>query len=112
MSQISIHVLDISKGKPAEGMTVILKKHNDGDATKEISRGITNHDGRIIDLAREFSLNQRVYEIIFEIDSYFAREEKECFYPRVSILFKLSEGENYHIPLLLSPFGYSTYRGS
>ena len=112
MSRISSHVLDISKGRPAEGMTVILKEHGNSDTTKEISRGKTNPDGRIIDLACELRLNQGSYEMIFEVESYFAKEGKECFYPRVSILFKVSEGENYHIPLLLSPFGYSTYRGS
>jgi len=112
MSQISIHVLDISTGKPAEGITAFLKKHDDPAIIEEISRGITNHDGRIADLVSEISLSQGVYELVFEVDEYFSRERKACFYPRVSILFKLGEDEHCHIPLLLSPFGYSTYRGS
>lgn len=111
MSQITTHILDTSKGKPAEGVTIILYSANN-DTWKEIARGITNSDGRIADLIKNGLLQQGVYKMRFETKEYFDKMEVATFYPYVDIVFDIITDEHYHIPLLLNPFGYSTYRGS
>ena len=110
MSQLTSHILDTAKGKPASGITAILY-HGGNDEWKEMSRKVTNHDGRITDLVRD-PLEYGIYKIRFETKDYFDRDRVTTFYPYVEIVFEINSGEHYHIPLLLSPFGYSTYRGS
>jgi len=110
MSQITSHILDTTKGKPAQGITAILY-HGGNDAWTEISRGITNPDGRITALAGD-PLQYGIYKIRFETKDYFDKALIPTFYPYVEIIFEINSGEHYHIPLLLNPFGYSTYRGS
>ena len=112
MSQITTHVLDTSRGKPAQGIEAVLRSINSDQQGIEISRGITNQDGRITDLVKDVNLQEGVYELTFEVGEYFKRDAQDSFYPRVSIQFRIKSGEHYHVPLLLSPFGYSTYRGS
>jgi len=111
MSQITTHILDTSKGKPAEGVTIILYSANN-DTWKEIARGITNSDGRIADLLKNGLLQHGVYKMRFETKEYFDKKQVATFYPHVDIVFDITTDEHYHIPLLLNPFGYSTYRGS
>jgi 5-hydroxyisourate hydrolase len=112
MSQLTTHILDMSKGKPAEGITVVLyQQHTDG--WKEITIGTTNSDGRIPHLLnKDALLEPGIYKIKFETQSYFEKLAVLTFYPFVEINFQIRNSEHYHIPLLLSPFGYSTYRGS
>jgi len=112
MIQITTHVLDTSLGKPGQGIPAVLKSFNESEQGEEISRGVTNQDGRIPDLVNDLNLDQGIYELTFEVGEYFQSRNQESFYPRVSILFTITDGEHYHVPLLLSPFGYSTYRGS
>jgi 5-hydroxyisourate hydrolase len=110
MSKITTHVLDTSKGKPAQGIGVILEQLVDGN-WKEIAKGITNSDGRIPDLTDQVKLEAALYRLSFNVEGYFA--QRESFYPYVPIVFEITQPEqHYHVPLLLSPFGYSTYRGS
>ncbi|MDQ3019485.1 MAG: hydroxyisourate hydrolase [Bacteroidota bacterium] len=112
MSQITTHVLDTSMGKPAEGIRAKLSFLK-LQTWNEIAEGVTNIDGRISDLIRDESiLDKGIYKISFDTDSYFKKKKIERFYPFVEIVFEIDTGEHYHIPLLLSPFGYSTYRGS
>jgi 5-hydroxyisourate hydrolase len=112
MSQVTTHILDTTKGRPAEGITIILFENRSGE-WKEISKGVTNQDGRITDLlSPDQSLNRGEYKMRFEIKDYFARNNTATFYPFIDITFLVGGEEHYHIPLLLSPFGYSTYRGS
>ena len=112
MSQITTHILDTSKGKPASGITVILYR-SAADAWTEIARGATNNDGRITDLLQKDSLLETgIYKLRFETKDYFDRHQITTFYPFVEIVFDVQFTEHYHVPLLLNPFGYSTYRGS
>lgn len=111
MSQITTHILDTSLGKPAPGITIILYSQST-DAWKEIAKGITNNDGRIVDLLKNEVLKYGTYKMRFETKDYFDKMGIATFYPYVEIVFDISSQEHYHIPLLLSPFGYSTYRGS
>ena len=112
MSQITTHVLDTSAGKPAPGVSVILEQRLPDDWNK-IAEGITNEDGRIDNLlVKEKILEKGIYRLIFEITSYFTNQNKKSFYPRITIEFEIFDASHYHVPLLLNPFGYSTYRGS
>jgi 5-hydroxyisourate hydrolase len=112
MSQLTTHILDTSIGKPAEGVEVTLEQKSNGD-WKKIAGGITNADGRIGDLlTKEAFLETGTYRLLFETTTYFSRQNKSTFYPRVTIEFSVTDRTHYHVPLLLNPFGYSTYRGS
>jgi 5-hydroxyisourate hydrolase len=112
MSQLTTHILDTTRGKPAEGVTIILYQGGN-DEWNEISRGITNSDGRIKDLLSiGDALQLGIYKMRFETKDYFDKNGTATFYPYVEIIFDIQTNEHYHIPLLLNPFGYSTYRGS
>jgi len=113
MSQITTHVLDTTRGKPAQNLPISLFAQN-GDGWQELASGITNADGRIVGLlADDVVLAAGVYRMHFSTKPYFAANDEKGFYPYVEIVFEL-DGSNshYHIPLLLTAFGYSTYRGS
>ena len=112
MSQLTTHILDTTRGMPAKMVTVILLKQV-GEDDIEIARGITNKDGRVEALlpAGEF-LPYGTYKLRFDTKSYFEVMGVVSFYPRVEIIFEITTNEHYHVPLLLNPFGYSTYRGS
>ena len=112
MSQITTHVLDTTKGKPAVGITVVLYIGQNDEWT-EITRGKTNEDGRISDLLpKETVLQIGIYKLRFETKDYFDKSAIPTFYPYVEIIFDIQSAEHYHVPLLLNPFGYSSYRGS
>ena len=112
-SPITVHVLDTSRGKPAAGVAVILEQA-DGKEWRELAKGKTDGDGRIETLLpKSKPLSAGIYRATFESGAYFAQSKTKTFYPRITVLFEVVDPkENYHIPLLLSPFGYSTYRGS
>jgi 5-hydroxyisourate hydrolase len=113
MSQITTHVLDISLGRPAAGMPVLLEAEEAGTGWKELHRAETDKDGRLRDLLPPGTLVEGTYRLTFDTQAYFASRKMEALYPQVSIVFSVRDAkEHYHIPLLLSPFGYSTYRGS
>lgn len=121
MSKITTHILDTTKGKPAEGVTIILyggendaRLNNEvGQEWTELARGKTNTDGRIADmLDKDDPLHYGIYKMRFETKDYFDKSQVKTFYPYVEIIFEIDAAQHYHIPLLLSPFGYSTYRGS
>ena len=112
MSQVTTHILDTTLGKPAKGVTIILYKE-ENDSWKEIARGVTNQDGRIADLLSiDVILSPGIYKLKFETKPYFERLSVSTFYPIIEIIFTIARAEHYHVPLLLNPFGYSTYRGS
>lgn len=110
MSAITTHILDTACGKPAEGVAVQLW-HQVGDQRSVIAEGRTNADGRVPDLVTK-ALVKGTYIMHFATADYFMRRQQAVFYPWVDVAFALADGEHYHIPLLLSPYGYSTYRGS
>jgi 5-hydroxyisourate hydrolase len=113
MSGITTHVLDTSRGRPAVGVPATLEVEAAG-GWKLVGKGTTNSDGRITDLtSNEAQSAAGVYRLIFDTGKYFSDQELEAFYPQVTIVFRIEDpAQHYHVPLLLSPFGYSTYRGS
>jgi 5-hydroxyisourate hydrolase len=112
MSQITTHVLDTSKGKPAWGVAIVLYEQI-AHEWFEIAKGMTNNEGRLTTLLQEDEeLAQGVYKITFDTKHYFNSDDIETFYPVVEIIFEIRIIEHYHIPLLISPYGFSTYRGS
>ena len=112
MSQVTTHVLDTSAGKPGKNISVRLMQYENNE-WRSIAQGITNDDGRVSDLLpAEKDLSVGNYKIVFETRNYYAAQNIKTFYPAVEILFTISDGDHYHVPLLISPFGYSTYRGS
>jgi 5-hydroxyisourate hydrolase len=105
-------VLDTSKGKPADGITIIFYR-GENDEWTEIARGETNGDGRLSNLLQKDEvLTLGIYKLRFETKDYFDQLHVPTFYPYVEIVVDIESSEHYHIPLLLNPFGYSTYRGS
>jgi 5-hydroxyisourate hydrolase len=112
MSQLTTHILDTTKGKPAPGVRISLyQQHN--EEWKEIGIGTTNSDGRVSDLLKKDTLlGMGIYKMRFETGEYFDKQGIQSFYPFVEIVFNINTQEHYHIPLLISPHGYNTYRGS
>lgn len=111
-SPITTHVLDVSIGRPAAGIEVRLARA-EGGSFQELARGETDADGRATQLLAPGSLTAGTYRITFALERYFAASARTSFYPHVDIVFVVAAtDEHYHVPLLLSPFGYSTYRGS
>jgi 5-hydroxyisourate hydrolase len=113
MSQITTHILDIARGAPAEGVAISLHRQ-EGDNWSEVGAGRTNADGRIPDLCTAGEvLPAGTYRMHFETAAYFEGNGDPVFYPWADVVFCMGgDGQHYHIPLLLSPFGHSTYRGS
>lgn len=111
-SQITTHVLDTSIGRPGKGIGIKLKKAANGD-WRTIAIGITDKDGRIADLlANGRALPPGDYLLRFDTKTYFQQQKTQGFYPEVFIHFTTFDQTHYHVPLLINPFGYSTYRGS
>lgn len=113
MSSLSTHVLDTSIGRPAAGVALTLERR-ESSRWVELRRGSTDADGRCRELLPEgVRLQQASYRLTFDSGAYFAARGVACFYPFVSVVFEVREdARHHHVPLLLSPFGYSTYRGS
>lgn len=111
---ISTHVLDTSTGRPASGLGVLLETQRTGGEMEQVSRARTDQDGRVRELVPgAVDLQPGTYRLTFETGAYFESMEVEGFYPRVSVLFSVRDpAQHHHVPLLLSPYGYSTYRGS
>jgi 5-hydroxyisourate hydrolase len=113
MSHITTHVLDTSTGRPAANVPVILEAQSSGAAWSEVARGATDADGRLRDWPAAKTQPTGTYRLIFDTKAYFAVRKITGLYPQIVIVFEVRDAqEHYHIPLLLSPFGYSTYRGS
>ena len=114
MSPITTHILDTARGRPAAGVTVILEQAAGDHAWTELARGTTDADGRLRDLLPDNAgLAGGVYRLRFGTGAYFRAQGVKGFYPEVQVAVELEPGVgHYHIPLLLSPYGYSTYRGN
>ena len=112
VSQITTHVLDTAVGLPGKDIAIRLQtKRNNQWQT--IAQGITNGDGRIPDLLpQERTLMPATYRMVFDTGGYYKKQNLKTFYPEVEIQFTTFDESHYHVPLLLNPFGYSTYRGS
>ena len=113
MSHITTHVLDVSIGRPAANVGVILESQSTAGGWTEAARGATDPDGRVRDWTAAKAVAAGTYRLTFDTRAYFAVRKIASLYPQVVIVFEVRDAdEHYHIPLLLSPFGYSTYRGS
>jgi len=101
--QLSSHILDISQGKPAPNVNWVL-----------IDEKYTDNNGRIKDFLKEESNknNNGVYKLTFYITPYFEKLKQKTFYPFIEVVFEIKDNQHYHIPITLSPYGYSTYRGN
>jgi 5-hydroxyisourate hydrolase len=112
MSRITTHVIDSARGRPASGVAVTLERL--GDDPLRLGEGETDSTGRLRDLVPDGAeLAVGTYRLTFATGAYFRSQNAKTFYPQVSVEFEVRDpGEDYHIPLLLSPYGYSTYRGS
>lgn len=111
-SPITTHVLDTALGRPAAGVNIVLERATD-EGYEAVGQGTTNEDGRLPDLLIQDDFAPGVYLIHFDTGSYFEKTGRESFYPEVAVLFEIKDAaSHYHVPLLISPFGYSTYRGS
>jgi 5-hydroxyisourate hydrolase len=106
MSAITTHVLDSALGRPAVGVPVRLL-HQD----QVLAEASTDADGRVADLGPD-RVALGSYELVFDVASYADRTGQPCFFPDVSLRFVVADDRHHHVPLLLSPFAYSTYRGS
>jgi 5-hydroxyisourate hydrolase len=115
MSAITTHVLDTSRGRPAGGVLVVLEvATSDGAGHRELGRGQTDPDGRLRTLLAPGAPFERgTYRLTFHTGAYFAANAVEGFYPEVRIDFEVRDPtQHFHVPLLLNPYGYATYRGS
>jgi 5-hydroxyisourate hydrolase len=114
VSALTTHVLDTARGEPAAGVGVRLE-HVTGAGPKEIGRASTDADGRVRDLGPQ-RLEPGTYRLTFGTGEYLARTDSgrdRVFFPEVTVTFSVDgQAPHYHVPLLLSPFGYTTYRGS
>ena len=114
MSTISTHILDTSRGRPAAGVSISLEILNAGEGWSPLSQAVTDKDGRVKSFVlTEPELGAGTYRLVFSVGKYFSALGEQSFYPEVTVSFLIDGGaEHYHVPLLISPFGYSTYRGS
>ena len=111
-ARITSHVLDTSAGRPASGLTVRLERHGAPQNSIALASAATDADGRVRDWLPDGVPPGR-YRLVFETGDWFRRAGRETLYPEVCIDFEVGDGvSHYHLPLLLSAFGYSTYRGS
>lgn len=112
VSQLTTHVLDTSVGMPGENILVQLNSSIDGSWNCS-AIGVTNADGRVSDLLPQgVVLSPGNYQLVFDSAGYYENRKTSTFYPKVEIQFTITGPQHYHVPLLLNPFGYSTYRGS
>ena len=110
---LSVHVLDLQSGQPTEGIEVTLEQQM-GAQWRALASGVTNAQGRIPALYPEGKkMEAAQYRIVFKTGEHYARKNQPTFFPRIPVEFSADgKAQHYHIPLLLSPFGYSTYRGN
>lgn len=114
-NQLSTHILDISTGQPAPGVTVQLHQYNAAQKTwTAVAEKKTDAAGRIPDFLPSSSAagTPGTYKLTFVTQPYFERKHQKSFYPFIEVVFEIKDGAHYHVPITLSAYGYSTYRGS
>ncbi len=114
MSPITTHVLDTANGRPAAGLRVTLAHISASGDTRAVGGGTTDTDGRLRELwPKGVDFEAGIYRLRFETGAYFAGIGVTAFHPAVEVVFTVRDlTQHYHVPVLLSPFGYTTYRGS
>jgi len=110
---LSVHVLNLENGLPSPGVNVTLEQHV-GENWQPLAQGVTNEQVRISELfPAKKALETREYRVVFQTGDYFKKAGRDTFFPEIPVIFAVKNvDQHYHIPLLLSPYGFSTYRGS
>ncbi|MEN5233569.1 hydroxyisourate hydrolase [Sphingobacterium faecium] len=111
--QLSSHILDISTGLPAPEVPVKLAKWNEKDEIwTSVDQKNTDENGRIKDFLEQSKFTAGIYKLTFLVADYFKSKNVTSFYPFIEVVFEIKDNKHYHVPITLSPFGYSTYRGN
>jgi len=111
--QLSSHILDVSKGIPASGVTIRLDKMDPKTNNwVKIDEKVTDKNGRIGDFLKSNQSNLGIYKLTYFTKEYFKRNQTESFYPFIEVVFEIKDDSHYHVPITLSAFGYATYRGN
>jgi len=111
--QLSSHILDVSKGTPATGVSIKLEKYNEQTKTWIFTdQKITDINGRITDFLITEKSNIGIYKLTYYTSEYFKRTNTDSFYPFIEVVFQIKDRNHYHVPITLSAYGYSTYRGN
>ncbi len=112
--QLSSHILDVSKGQPASGVTIKLAKQDaKGKTWITVDEKVTDKNGRISDFLSMENNNLGIYKLTYLVSDYFKANKTETFYPFIEVVFEIKDKkQHYHVPITLSAFGYSTYRGN
>jgi 5-hydroxyisourate hydrolase len=111
--QLSSHILDVSSGMPASGVTVQLEKLNENTKVWVfVDKKVTDGQGRIKEFLSGRQQNRGIYKLTFSVKEYFSSKKTESFYPFIDVVFQIQDEKHYHVPITLSAYGYSTYRGN
>ena len=111
--QLSSHILDVSLGKPAVGVTIQLEKFNPKNKKwSVVDKKVTDNHGRVPDFLPTDKLNTGIYKLTYFTKEYFQKAGTDSFYPFIDVVFEIKDENHYHVPITLSAFGYSTYRGN
>lgn len=112
--QLSSHILDINTGYPAKDVKISLHKMETADKWICIDEKTTDNNGRVKDFLLQDGQtdNKGIYKLTFHTEPYFKSQDKESFYPFIEVVFEIKDNSHYHVPITLSPYGYSTYRGN
>ncbi len=111
--QLSSHILDVSKGMPASGVTIKLEKFNEAQKTWTlVEEKVTDKNGRVPNFLDSSAANNGTYKLTYYTKEYFQKNRTESFYPWVEVVFQIADNTHYHVPITLSAYGYSTYRGN
>lgn len=111
--QLSSHILDVSKGSPASGVSIKLEKYNEQTKIWSfIEEKVTDKNGRITDFLSTDKNNKGIYKLTYLVEDYFKKNNTESFYPFIDVVFQIKDNNHYHVPITLSAFGYATYRGN
>ena len=111
MTTVSTHVLDTARGRPAQGVPVTLDVLDDG-AWQQVGTAVTGPDGRVTTLPAAGAAGPVACRLVFAVREYLVRTHGAAFFGEITVAFEAGPGEHYHVPLLVTPFGYTTYRGS
>ena len=111
--QLSSHILDVSKGQPATGVLIQLEKLNQkNNKWSVVDKKITDNNGRVPDFLPSDKKNVGIYKLTYFTKDYFEKMGTDSFYPFIDVVFEIKDENHYHVPITLSAFGYSTYRGN
>jgi 5-hydroxyisourate hydrolase len=111
--QLSSHILDVSSGMPASGVTIQLEKLSENTKVWVfVDKKVTDGQGRVKEFLDQRQQHKGIYKLTFFVKEYFSSKKTESFYPFVDVVFQIQDDKHYHVPITLSAYGYSTYRGN